>query len=164
VTTTDREQSVALEVEEVEPEIRVDLDAGIDVRTDVDAGEEAADDRRWTRLAIGIVVAFVVTRLVAAYVADHPLIYGPHRADGTGDVHLYDYWSWQLRHTSATAYHSLHIEYPPGALPFMFIPRFIRAVSYRTEFITLMVIVDALGLLGLVRLARRTGAWWGVAA
>jgi hypothetical protein len=145
-------------------------DSGSDVALDVDLAveveEEPADHsgRRWSRVAIGIVVAFVVSRTVAAYVADHPLIYGPHRADGTGDVHLSDYWSWQLRHTTATAYHSLHIEYPPGALPFMFIPRFIRAVSYRTEFILLMVIIDAVGLLGLVRLARRTGAWWGVVA
>jgi hypothetical protein len=136
-----------------------------DVDIDVTVVEPAEGvRRRWSRVTIGLVVAFVVTRLVAGYVADHPLLYGPHRADGTGDVHLYDFWTWQLRHTSATAYNSLRIEYPPGALPFMFIPRYIRALDYRTEFIALMVIVDAVGLYGLVRLARRTGVWWGVAA
>ena len=152
MTATDSESLLAL----------VDEKLPVEAGSDVEA--EESERRRWSRIAIGLVVAFVVSRTVAAYVADHPLLYGPHRADGTGDVHLYDYWSWQLRHTTATAYHSLHIEYPPGALPFMFIPRLIRAVSYRTEFIVLMVIVDAIGLYGLVRLARRTGAWWGVVA
>jgi hypothetical protein len=156
VTATDSSGDIALELD-------ADLDTDVGAALELEL-ESEREGRRWSRIAIGLVVAFVVSRAIAGYVADHPLIYGPHRADGTGDVHLYDFWTWQLRHTSATAYHSLHIEYPPGALPFMFIPRFIRAVSYRTEFIFLMVMVDAVGLVGLIRLARRTGVWWGVAA
>jgi hypothetical protein len=56
------------------------------------------------------------------------------------------------------------MEYPPGAIPIMMVPRYVRAVSYRTEFVILMVLFDAIGLYGLVRIARRTGSWWGAAA
>ncbi len=45
----------------------------------------------------------------------------------------------------------------------MMVPRYVRAASYRTEFVAFMVVFDALGLYGLVRIARRTGSWWGAA-
>jgi Glycosyltransferase family 87 len=122
----------------------------------------ARSRRRWL---VGLLLVFAVTRAIGAYVADHPAIYGANRADGTGDVNLYDYDTYVMRHEGAAPYDSvLHMEYPPGALPLMMVPRYIRAVSYRTEFIGLMLIVDAIGLWGLARLARRTGSWWGVAA
>ncbi len=118
--------------------------------------------RRWTFVAI--LAVFVLTRAAAGYLADHPEFYGPNRADGTGDVNLYDYYTWQMRHTGSSAYADLHMEYPPGAIPVIMIPRYVRIVSYRTEFIILMIGFDAIGLWGLARIARRGGTWWGFGA
>jgi hypothetical protein len=119
--------------------------------------------RRW---AIGLVLAaFLLSRGFAGYVADHPEFYGPNTADGTGDVGRYDELTWMMRHESANPYGpTLQMEYPPGAIPILMVPRYIRAVDYRTEFIVFMVLFDALGLIGLARLAKRTGSWWGFAA
>ena len=112
-----------------------------------------------------MLVAFVLSRGFAGYVADHPDFYGPNRPDGTGDVHYYDSLTWEMRHDDASPYGpTLRMEYPPGAIPIMMVPRYVRAVSYRTEFIIFMVLFDALGLYGLVRIAKRTGSWWGAAA
>ena len=55
------------------------------------------------------------------------------------------------------------MEYPPGAIPIMMVPRYVALASYRTEFVIFMVLFDAIGLYGLVRLASRTGSWWGAA-
>ena len=122
--------------------------------------------RRRRRWAVGLLlVAFVLSRGFAGYVADHPDFYGPNHADGTGDVGRYDELTWMMRHEDTSPYGpTLQMEYPPGAIPIMMVPRYIRAVDYRTEFIILMVMFDALGLVALARIAKRTGSWWGVAA
>lgn len=144
----------------------------LDGQLDVDAYDELLeiDDAprrrsRRVRVAIALVVAaFLLTRGVAGYVADHPQIYGSNRADGTGDVQRYDELSWEMRHDNLSPYgETLQMEYPPGAIPIMMVPRYVRAVSYRTEFVIFMVLFDALGLYGLVRIGRRTGSWWGAA-
>jgi len=120
--------------------------------------------RRPSRWMIALLVAFVVTRGIAGYVADHPGVYGDFRADGTGDVNRYDQLSWDILRERKDPYGAdVQMEYPPGAIPVIMVPRVVRLVSYRTEFVTMMVLVDALGLLGLVRIARRTGSWWGAA-
>jgi hypothetical protein len=126
----------------------------------------AAARRRLQRWAIGLVlVAFVASRGIAGYVADHPDFYGPNRPDATGDVHYYDALTWDMRHADASPYgQTLRMEYPPGAIPIMMVPRYLRAASYRTEFVIFMVLFDAVGLYGLIRLAKRTGSWWGAAA
>lgn len=112
-----------------------------------------------------MLVAFLLSRGVAGYVADHPDFYGPNRPDGTGDVGRYDELTWAIRHDDASPYGpTLRMEYPPAAIPIMMVPRYVRAVSYRTEFIIFMVLFDAVGLFGLVRIAKRTGSWWGAAA
>jgi hypothetical protein len=121
--------------------------------------------RRVSRTIVWIIVLFVATRAIAGFVADRPSIYGSDRANATGDADLYDYWTWSIRHEGASVYGTLHMEYPPAGIPFMEVPRYIRAVSYRAELIMLMIAVDAVGLWGLVRLARhskQTGVWWGV--
>lgn len=123
----------------------------------------AREARRRRMLVAGSLLVFVLTRAAAGYVADHPGFYGPHRADGTGDVYLYDQYTWDMRHLGANAYRDLRVEYPPGAIPVLMVPRYVRAVSYRTEFIVLMMGFDALGLWGLVRIACRGGSWWGAA-
>ncbi|MEY2433595.1 MAG: hypothetical protein QOC92_3320 [Acidimicrobiaceae bacterium] len=111
-----------------------------------------------------VLLAFVLSRGLAGYAADHPDFYGANRPDATGDVHLYDYFSWEMRHDGASPYGEvLRMEYPPGAIPIMMVPRYIRAASYRTEFVVFMVLFDAVGLWGLVRIAKRTGSWWGAA-
>ncbi len=112
-------------------------------------------------MIVAVVVIFLLTRSAAGYMSDHPQAYGKNRADGTGDVHLYDYFTWEMRHTGSSAYRDLHMEYPPGAIPVMMIPRYVRIISYRTEFIMLMVAFDALGLCALARIAKRGGTWWG---
>jgi hypothetical protein len=126
----------------------------------------AATRRRQRRWAVGLVLtAFLVSRVFAGYVADHPDFYGSNLPDATGDVHYYDALTWDMRHADASPYgETLRMEYPPGAIPIMMVPRYVRAVSYRTEFVILMVLFDAIGLYGLVRIARRTGSWWGAAA
>ena len=58
--------------------------------------------RRW--LIASILLAFIATRVFAGYVADHPDFYGPNRPDGTGDVHLFDYFTWEMRHDHYSPY------------------------------------------------------------
>jgi hypothetical protein len=116
------------------------------------------------RAAALLLAAFILSRGFAGYVADHPAFYGPNLPDATGDVHYYDYLSWEMRHEDASPYgETLRTEYPPAAIPIMMVPRYVRVASYRTEFVFLMVLFDALGLYGLLRIARRTGSWWGMA-
>ena len=130
---------------------------------ELELSEEAAQRRRRRRVAIALVLlAFILSRAFAGYVSDHPGFYGPNRPDGTGDVNLFDYFTWEMRHDDASPYgETLRMEYPPGAIPIMMVPRYLRAASYRTEFIAFMIVFDAIGLWGLVRIARRTGSWWG---
>lgn len=129
--------------------------------------------RRRRRALVAVLLAFVVTRGLAGYVADHPDFYGcttrsktdracPIAPDPSGDVGRYDLLSWSMRHENLTPYgQALQMEYPPGAIPVMMIPRYVRAVSYHTEFVLLMVLFDGLGLVALTRIGRRTGSWWG---
>ena len=127
--------------------------------------EPAPDDRRRPRrrrtMVVLVIAIFLLTRAIGGYLSDHPEAYGRNRADGTGDVNLYDYFTWEMRHDGMSAYRDLHMEYPPGAIPVMMIPRYVRIISYRTEFIVLMMAFDALGLWALARIARRGGTWWG---
>ncbi len=75
--------------------------------------------RRRVRVAIALVVAaFVLTRGVAGYVADHPEVYGKNRADGTGDVQRYDELTWEMRHDDLSPYGTtLQMEYPRAPSP-----------------------------------------------
>jgi hypothetical protein len=138
-----------------------DADEGsVELDTAVDAPDRHRSRRRtWLLL---VLVTFAVTRVGAGYVADHPTFYGADRADATGDVYRYDDLTWYMRHTDLSVYGDLQMEYPPGVLPVILVPRYIRAFSYRTEFIAFMIMFDAVGLWGLARIGRRTGSWWGV--
>jgi Glycosyltransferase family 87 len=128
------------------------------------ASTDAARKARRRRVrVVAVLAAFLLTRILAGYVADHPEVYGRNRPDGTGDVGRYDLQTWTMRHDHASAYGPVvQLEYPPGAIPIMMVPRYIRALPYRSEFIILMVGFDALGLYGLSRIARRSGSYWGV--
>jgi hypothetical protein len=55
------------------------------------------------------------------------------------------------------------IEYPPGVLPFAVAPQLApSAFSYQTRFIALMVLVDVAAAIGLWRISRQSGSFWGV--
>ncbi len=131
---------------------------------DFELAERDATRRRRRTWMIVLVLAFVATRAFAGYVADHPGFYGPNMPDGTGDVARYDGLSWAIRHDGLDPYGTeLRMEYPPAAIPVIMTPRYVRIVSYHTEFVVMMVLADALGLLALVRIAQRGGSWWGAA-
>lgn len=112
---------------------------------------------------MGLLLAlFVVTRAGGAWLANHPEEYRPGWVPVSGDVDLYERWATQVVRDGGTAYEDVEIEYPPGNLPFVFLPLAAPdGDSYRSWFIGLMVLVDGAGLLGLIVIARRTGSWWG---
>jgi hypothetical protein len=105
-----------------------------------------------------------VTRGIIGYVADNPEKIYKGRADPTTDVGTYDYWAYNMHDLGNWPYRDFLIEYPPGVIPAVYWERPIDVFDYRTEFIAEMIVVDALGLVAIYRLARRTGVWWGVAA
>jgi len=113
-----------------------------------------------------VVLVFAATRLAAGWVADHPTIYGREGsvADPTSDVANYIVWANQMQDFGHWPYREFGLEYPPGALPIANLPYWLDPFDYRVEFIALNVAFDALALVALHRLARRTGSWWGVAA
>jgi hypothetical protein len=106
--------------------------------------------------------AFLVTRLACAWLADHPDVYGEGRTI-TSDLTLYQYWGERIVHHGLVPYEQIRIEYPPGSLPFIVGPELVGSVSYQTAFIVLMLLVDAAGLVGVLRLARRWGSPLGPA-
>jgi hypothetical protein len=117
--------------------------------------------RRWA--GVGLLLAlFVVTRAGGAWLANHPEKYRAGPITVSGDVDYYENWATGVIREGGTAYDDVKIEYPPGNLPFIFAPLAApEGDTYRSWFIGLMLVVDALGLLGLVVLARRQGSWWG---
>lgn len=104
-----------------------------------------------------LLAAFAVTRLVGAWLADHPEVYRGG-VSPIGDPTLYRLWATQLIDEGAQPYAEIRIAYPPGSLPFIVAPSLVPGVSYRTALISLMVTVDVLGLVGILRLARRRGS------
>ena len=105
-----------------------------------------------------LLAVFLLTRLVGAWLADHPGSYG---RNVTGDVELYQFWADRIVGGHAP-YTGVPVEYPPGLLPFILGPKASPVhASYRTLLIWLMLVVDALGLLGLILTARRWGSMWG---
>ncbi|MGH2554952.1 MAG: glycosyltransferase 87 family protein, partial [Actinomycetota bacterium] len=113
-----------------------------------------------SRRSLGLVIAaFVVTRLVTAWLAVDGETYGAV----TGDTVLYEAWADRMVEQGQVPYSDFSIEYPPGSLPLIALPKAIpnEALSYRTGFVWLMVLVDAAGLVGLLLLARRWGSELG---
>ena len=108
-----------------------------------------------------LAAAWLATRVPLAWLAAHPGRYGTVTAS-LGDVVIYEGWARTLLQRNVAAYAGIGIEYPPGSLPFFTAPLwFGDRLAYRTGFVLLMFIVDALGLVGLVALGRRGGSLRG---
>lgn len=129
------------------------------------AGGPSRLPRMRRRSLIALIGVYALTRLIGAYLADHPDVYifwG--MGSVTGDIFIYQQWAdFLLRHDVA-AYSGVGIEYPPGSLPFLALPALLQAGgTYQRAFVWLMVVVDTVGLVGLLAIGRRVrslhGAW-----
>jgi len=109
------------------------------------------------RATILLLATFAVTRLVGAWLADHPDVYRGG-VSPIADPTLYRLWATLILEEGARPYVDVRIEYPPASLPFIVAPSLAPGASYRTALIGLMVAVDVLGLMGILRLARRRGS------
>ena len=79
-----------------------------------------------------------------------PRLYAGREAS---DVNLYYHWSRLLAH-GLLPYRDFPVEYPPGVIPLMVLPRLHGLSAFRVEFVALSLLVDA----GVLRLLRRGGA------
>ncbi len=113
-----------------------------------------------------LIGAFMVTRLAGGWLATHPDDYAGIVA---GDLVGYQQKAVAILDEGGKPYGNVPLEYPPGSLPLILGPEAIpdQEVSYRTGFVALLLLVDVVGFIGLVRLARRwgstTGPWLWVA-
>jgi hypothetical protein len=108
-----------------------------------------------------LLAAFLVTRLVAVYLADHPDEYGTPNTRIVGDVQIYEGWANQIIDEGRAPYSEVAIEYPPAVIPVALAPKVGPDDSYRLLFVLLMLAIDAAGLAGLIALARRRGSMLG---
>lgn len=115
------------------------------------------------RTLVALIVAFLATRIVTGYLADHPEHYGPPDSKVTGDPGSYEFWGGQILTYHLNAYSEIGIEYPPGSIPLMVAPGIGKPAddTYRTRFILLMMVVDLTGFVVLLLLARRWGSVLG---
>jgi hypothetical protein len=115
------------------------------------------------RAGIALAALWLGTRLLCAWLADHPGSYGAGGTQVAGDPEIYRSWAAAMIERGVAPYEGVRIEYPPGSLPFVAAPWtwVLTGGAYRTGFIAVMVAVDAAGLAGLARLARRGGSWMG---
>jgi hypothetical protein len=116
-----------------------------------------------TRLRLlALVAVFLLSRLVCAYLAGTPEVYTGNQLPVTMDPQAYRRWAAEIADAEATPYADVRIEYPPGVLPFIVLPHVIApSQPYLLGFVAEMVLIDAVGLLGLVILARRWGSELG---
>lgn len=102
--------------------------------------------------------AFVATRSYLLAAARWPI----NVAASSNDIALYEGWARRIVQ-GAWPYGDVAIEYPPGSLPFMLLPRLAAGVlSYEVAFTILMVAIDIAGALGLLAIARRTRVTTGL--
>ena len=115
------------------------------------------------RTIVALLVAFLATRALTGYLADHPEHYGPPGSKVTGDSGNYEFWASQILTFQLNEYSEFGMEYPPGSVPFIVLPGVGKPLdeSYRTRFVLLMIAVDLVGLLALIVLARRWGSSLG---
>jgi hypothetical protein len=106
-----------------------------------------------------ILLVFFLTRLLGVFLALYPQVYtGFAENDVIGDPTLYLQWAMAIIDGRQTPYKEVPIEYPPGVLPFIVAPILPRPrPPYLQGFVGLMVLVDAAGFVGLLRLRQRWG-------
>lgn len=116
-----------------------------------------------------ILVAFGATRIVLAFLAGNPDVYGSSYAQVTTDIALYEGWAFDMVAQDKMPYSSFPMEYPPASVPFVAVPAADQTSAesydegvYVPRFIALMLLVDIAGLAGLLVLARRWGTDLGV--
>jgi hypothetical protein len=70
---------------------------------------------------------------------------------------LYRTWSSEVLDDGSAPYSETHIEYPPGAVPFLVLPGVFGTTvePYRLAFVVMMVVADLLGLVACLRIAKR---------
>jgi hypothetical protein len=115
------------------------------------------------RAAIALIVVFVVTRSLSAWLAYSPEVYKGD-TEVAGDVALYHFYAYEILDNDKAPYGDIAIEYPPGSLVLIALPYTLSsdADTYRLLFIVEMIVIDALGAIALLILGRRWGARWGV--
>jgi hypothetical protein len=111
-----------------------------------------------------LLIIFLVTRVVMAFLAGNPELYTRSGLSATPYVYQCRDWGLQIVALGRTPYVGVPIEYPPGLLPFIVFPAWLLHVlhiPFLPSFVALMTVVDALGLIGLWRLAARWGSMLG---
>jgi len=111
-----------------------------------------------------LIVAFVLTRLVMIHYADNPDSYPLAGAPFTADVdNVFHDAAQRIAEFGQEPYTEFDFPYPPGVIPFVVAPEhsWPDTGGYRSGFIRLMALVDALGLIGVIVLARRWGSMVG---
>ena len=120
------------------------------------------------RILLVVVLAFLVTRGGAAWLIEHPEAYNTEHhqaADAAFDRGNYGIWSERFREHGDLPYRDYALEYPPGSFAVSLVPDVLGDhADYAFRYVVFALVVDALGLVAIWRLARRTGHWWGVAA
>ena len=107
-------------------------------------------------------MVYILSRSACVWLADHPEHYHGVTGGGvTSDVTLYRYWAERIVRDRDVPYADVAVEYPPGSLPFIVAPEIVSVSSYRSALIATMLLIDGLGLLGVVRVARRWGSALG---
>lgn len=107
--------------------------------------------KTWIWLAVWLATRALIVAEVGFWASSHPRL---------EDVNNYETWSHVL--TGEHAFPGGEAwQYPPGAGLLMLLPRLVAA-GYGEAFVGLMVLVDLIGLVLLMRLARRSGNDTGV--
>ena len=118
-----------------------------------------SDRRLWVLIAV-----FLVTRVAMAFLAGNPQSYTRSGLPVTPYVYQCRDWGLQIVALGRTPYVGVPIEYPPGLLPFILFPAWMLQalhIPFLPSFVFLMMLADALGLIGVYRLATRWGSMLG---
>jgi hypothetical protein len=112
-----------------------------------------------------LIGAFLVTRALGAWLALEPQHYSP---DIAHELVIYQDKAVPILAEGGKPYGSVPLEYPPGALPLILAPEALPdPISYAAGFVSIQLLLDVLGFLGLWRLSGRwgskTGLWLWVA-
>lgn len=115
------------------------------------------------RAAVTLVIVFLVTRIVSGWLAHNPSVYAGDTYVA-GDANFYHSYATRIMDGGEAPYADVKVEYPPGALVFITLPYAFSSdlEGYRIAYIIEMIVVDALGLIALLILARRWRSRWGV--